>query len=77
MDSQFDREKTVSAYVIFDIGIRDMPRHQDFMQQVKPVLEAAGARYLERGGAHKVGEGDWQPRRIPSTANAAHPSSQP
>lgn len=36
-------------------------------------LEAAGARYLARGGAHRVWEGDWNPRRIvllelPSTA---------
>ena len=27
-------------------------------------LDAAGARYLARGGAHKVYEGDWEPRRI-------------
>jgi uncharacterized protein (DUF1330 family) len=47
------------AYVIFDVEIRDMARYQDFMSQV-----AAGARYLARGGAHKVHEGDWSPRRI-------------
>lgn len=34
------------------------------MRQVKPALEAAGAKYLARGGAHKVYEGDWSPRRI-------------
>ena len=34
------------------------------MAGVKPALEAAGARYLARGGAHKVYEGDWEPRRI-------------
>jgi uncharacterized protein (DUF1330 family) len=34
------------------------------MRQVKPALEAAGARYLARGGQHKVYEGDWTPRRI-------------
>ena len=54
----------MSAYVIFDVEIRDMTRYQDFMKQVKPALDAAGARYLARGGAHKVHEGDWQPRRI-------------
>lgn len=32
--------------------------------QVEPALEAAGGRYLARGGAHKVYEGDWEPRRI-------------
>ncbi|WP_024575531.1 MULTISPECIES: DUF1330 domain-containing protein [unclassified Afipia] len=52
------------AYVIFDVEIRDGERYQSFMSQVKPALEAAGGRYLARGGAHKVHEGDWNPRRI-------------
>ena len=34
------------------------------MNGVKPALEAAGCKYLARGGAHKVYEGDWSPRRI-------------
>jgi uncharacterized protein (DUF1330 family) len=54
----------MAAYVIFDVEIRDMARYQEFMAGVKPALEAAGAKYLARGGAHKVYEGDWQPRRI-------------
>lgn len=54
----------MSAYVIFDVEIRDMARYQAFMQGVKPALEAAGARYLSRAGEHKVYEGDWLPRRI-------------
>ncbi len=54
----------MSAYVVFDVDIRDMNRYQEFMKQVKPALEAADARYLARGGAHKVYEGDWTPRRI-------------
>ena len=54
----------MSAYVIFDVEIRDPARYQEFMAGVKPALEAAGAKYLARGGAHKVHEGDWQPRRI-------------
>ncbi len=52
------------AYVIFDVDIRDPDRYQDFMKKVKPALDEAGARYLARGGAHKVYEGDWSPRRI-------------
>jgi uncharacterized protein (DUF1330 family) len=52
------------AYVIFDVEIRDPARYQEFMSGVKPALEAAGACYLARGGAHKVYEGDWEPRRI-------------
>ena len=54
----------MSAYGIFDVEIRDPARYQEFMKGVKPALEAAGARYLARGGAHKVYEGDWTPRRI-------------
>lgn len=54
----------MAAYFIFDVEIRDMGRYQEFMAGVKPALEAAGAKYLARGGAHKVLEGDWQPRRI-------------
>jgi uncharacterized protein (DUF1330 family) len=52
------------AYVIFDVDISDMTRYQEFMAKVKPALDEAGARYLVRGGAHKVHEGDWEPRRI-------------
>lgn len=54
----------MSAYVIFDVEIRDMQKYQQFMAGVKPALEQAGARYLARGGPHKVHEGDWEPRRI-------------
>jgi uncharacterized protein (DUF1330 family) len=52
------------AYVIFDVEIRDLAQYQEFMAGVKPALEAVGAKYLARGGAHKVYEGDWEPRRI-------------
>ncbi|HPR05342.1 MAG TPA: DUF1330 domain-containing protein [Denitromonas sp.] len=54
----------MTAFVIFDVEIHDVPRYQEFIQKVKPALEAAGGRYLARGGAHKVYEGDWSPRRI-------------
>jgi uncharacterized protein (DUF1330 family) len=54
----------MTAFVIFDVEIRDAERYQDFMREVKPALEAAGASYLTRGGQHKVYEGEWLPRRI-------------
>lgn len=54
----------MSAYVIFDVEIFDIAGYQEFMIGVKPALDAAGARYLARGGTHKVYEGDWGPRRI-------------
>lgn len=54
----------MSAYLIFDVDVRDAAHYQEFMDNVKPALEAAGARYLARGGPHKAYEGDWQQRRI-------------
>ena len=54
----------MAAYVIFDVEIRDMDRYQEFIQAVKPAVDAAGGRYLARGGGHTVYEGDWRPRRI-------------
>lgn len=54
----------MSAFVIFDVRIDDPTRYQEFMAGVKPALEAADAKYLARGGAHRVYEGDWEPRRI-------------
>jgi uncharacterized protein (DUF1330 family) len=52
------------AYVIFDVDIRDATQYQEFIKGAKPAIEAAGGRYLARGGQHKVYEGDWEPRRI-------------
>ncbi len=54
----------MAAYVVFDVEILDPERYQEFMTKVKPALADAGARYLARGGPHKVYEGDWTPRRI-------------
>jgi uncharacterized protein (DUF1330 family) len=54
----------MAAYAILDVEIRDMERYREYMRLVKPVIEAAGGRYLVRGGAHKVVEGNWFPRRL-------------
>lgn len=54
----------MATYVVFDVEIRDAGRWQEFAVELKPVLTAAGARYLARGGAFKVHEGDWTPRRL-------------
>jgi uncharacterized protein (DUF1330 family) len=54
----------MSAYVIFDVEIRDAAQYQEFMASVKPELEKVGGKYLARGGTHKIYEGDWEPRRL-------------
>jgi uncharacterized protein (DUF1330 family) len=58
------QQKSAPTYVIFDVDIYDLAQYGEFMSAVKPALEAAGGRYLARGGDHNVHEGDWQPRRI-------------
>lgn len=54
----------MAAYVIFEVKIRDAERWNDFSRQLKPVLDAAGARYLVKGGTPKIHEGDWAPLRL-------------
>lgn len=65
----------MSAYVIYDVEITDPERYQEYTVKVKPAVEAAGGRYLARGGKHKIIEGNWEPRRLvlfefPSIAKA-------
>jgi uncharacterized protein (DUF1330 family) len=36
----------MTAYVIFDVEIRDMNKYQEFMKEVKPAIDAAGGKYL-------------------------------
>ena len=54
----------MAYYVIFDVTIHDLPKYQEYMARIKPVIEAAGGRYLARGGTHTVIEGDWKPTRL-------------
>jgi uncharacterized protein (DUF1330 family) len=51
-------------YVIVDVTITDLGRYRTYMDQVRPALEAAGGRYLVRGGVHRTYEGDWDPSRL-------------
>jgi uncharacterized protein (DUF1330 family) len=51
-------------YVILDVDIQDVPRYLTYMEKVLPALEAAGGRYLARGGTYRVYEGGWEPARL-------------
>ena len=51
-------------YVILDVAIHDVATYLTYMDRVTPALEAAGGRYLSRGGALTTYEGDWEPPRI-------------
>ena len=55
----------MAAYLIVDItGIQDEQTYARYRQQVSPGLSSAGGRYLARGVAIEVLEGDWHPKRI-------------
>jgi len=54
----------MSAYVIADVKVSDSERYRQYMALSPAAIEAAGGRFLVRGGAHEVLEGDWQPSRL-------------
>ena len=51
-------------FIILDVAIRDVERYLTYMARATPALEAAGGRYLARGGELTTYEGDWHPPRI-------------
>ncbi len=54
----------MSAYAIMDVQIHDIGEYMEYMGRIGPLLEAAGARYLVRGGPFTVLEGDYHPHRL-------------
>jgi uncharacterized protein (DUF1330 family) len=65
----------MAAYVIADVSVTDLPAMEEYRKQVPATLAKYGGRFLVRGGAHQVVEGDWKPTRLvvlefPSLADA-------
>lgn len=52
----------MAHYAIFDVTITDLEKYKDYMVKVKPAIEAAGGRYLVRGGHTKCTRGTGIPR---------------
>ena len=50
--------------MIVDSVITDQSVFDDYLQQVPAVVESHGGKYLARGGAIEVVQGDWTPNRI-------------
>jgi uncharacterized protein (DUF1330 family) len=57
-------KRGVAAYAILDLDIHDIEQYLRYQRAVRPVLEAAGARYLARGGEFIVFDGDYTPMRL-------------
>jgi uncharacterized protein (DUF1330 family) len=52
------------AYVIVDISVTDPAGYEEYKRLAPPTLALYGGRYLARGGATEVLEGDWDPKRL-------------
>ena len=54
----------MAAYAIVDVEVHDIADFIAYQQEVAPLLESAGARYLARGGEFRVYHGDYHPARL-------------
>jgi uncharacterized protein (DUF1330 family) len=53
-----------NAYVICDIDVTDPVAYDDYKKLAGPSVDHHGGRYIVRGGATEVLEGDRQPNRV-------------
>jgi uncharacterized protein (DUF1330 family) len=54
----------VAAYVIADVQIADPERYKEYTAQTPASIARHDGRWVVRGGATQVLEGDWNPGRI-------------
>jgi uncharacterized protein (DUF1330 family) len=52
------------AYLIANIEITDPSTYDQYKKLVPPTIAKYGGRYLARGGATEVLEGEWTPKRL-------------
>jgi uncharacterized protein (DUF1330 family) len=54
----------MAAYLVADVEVLDAGAYEQYKQALPASLEPFGARYVVRGGAAEVLEGDWNPARL-------------
>jgi len=54
----------MAAYLVARITVHDEAKYAEYRAQVPPVIATHGGRYLVRGGAVEVKEGDPPPGRL-------------
>ena len=52
------------AYLFANVEITDPVGYEEYRQRVSATIEAFGGRYIVRGGATDVLEGNWVPKRL-------------
>ena len=54
----------MAAYLVADVEVLDAGAYEQYKKALPATLEPFGARYVARGGATDVLEGDWNPARL-------------
>jgi uncharacterized protein (DUF1330 family) len=58
-------EGKMAAYLIAEHNITDASKLEEYRSKVNPMLAKHGARYLTKGGSHRLPEGGhWHPERV-------------
>jgi uncharacterized protein (DUF1330 family) len=52
------------AYLIADVEVHDQTVYAEYRRQVLPLVQTHGGRFIVRGGAQEVLEGEWKPQRL-------------
>jgi len=52
------------AYVLANVTVKEPVRYEEYRRLVTPTLVRYGGRFIVRGGAVDVLEGDWRPGRL-------------
>ena len=52
------------AYVVVNVSIHDPEPYAQYRALAPPTIAVYGGRYIARGGATEVKEGDWRPERL-------------
>lgn len=54
----------MSALIIVDIEVTEPVQYEEYKRLASASIAAHGGRYLVRGGASEVLDGEWTPRRL-------------
>jgi uncharacterized protein (DUF1330 family) len=57
-------EVAMPAYLVVHVDVQDPERYETYKALAPPSIQQYGGRYLTRGGASEVLDGDWTPKRL-------------
>ncbi len=54
----------MTAYVVAEVEVTDPAAYEDYRKLVPATVAKFGGKFLVRGGATEVKEGEWKPKRL-------------